>query len=315
MCQGWHAMASKKEEFVSPLRQSVVITGASKGLGEALARLYANPGRTLGLLGRDRHRLEAVAARCRDQGAHVVVAALDVKDGAGLARWFTTFDAKHPVDLLIVNAGMFTGHGKFAPETVQEMTELVRTNLEGAALTISAAVPMMRARQSGRIAIVGSLAALHPLADAPAYSASKAGVMAYGEALCEWLAPDNVAVSLIYPGHIKTAQVEHHVARCLSWCRRRRPRASSSVGSIEAARSSPSRRRSCGWSARDAVCPGACGRCWVGENAFILPNRKLRRGRLPLGLKPVPSSNRLWSSNSYRPRALAHAHAQVHSLS
>jgi short-subunit dehydrogenase len=204
-------MASKKEEPVSPLRQSVVITGASKGLGEALARLYANPGRTLGLLGRDRHRLEVVAARCRDQGADVVVAALDVKDGPGLERWFRAFDAKHPVDLLIVNAGMFTGHGKFAPETVQEMTELLRTNLEGAALTISAAVPMMRTRQSGRIAIVGSLAALHPLADAPAYSASKAGVMAYGEALREWLAPDHVAVSLIYPGHIKTAQVAHHV--------------------------------------------------------------------------------------------------------
>src|SRR5262249_50095998 len=74
-----------------------------------------------------------------------------------------------------------------------------------------AAVPMMRARQRGRVAIVGSLAALHPLADAPAYSASKAGVMAYGEALREWLAPDHIAVSLIYPGHIKTAQVEHHV--------------------------------------------------------------------------------------------------------
>jgi short-subunit dehydrogenase len=204
-------MASKKEEPVTPLRQSVVITGASKGLGEALARLYADPGRTLGLIGRDRHRLEAVAARCRNQGAQVVIAALDVKDGAGLARWFKAFDAEHPVHLLIVNAGMFTGHGKFVPETVQEMTELLRTNLEGAALTISAAVPMMRSRQSGRIAIVGSLAALHPLADAPAYSASKAGVMAYGEALREWLAPDHVAVSLIYPGHIKTAQVEHHV--------------------------------------------------------------------------------------------------------
>src|SRR5262245_15503257 len=204
-------MASKKEAPVTALRQSVVITGASKGLGEALARLYASPGRTLGLLGRDRHRLEAVAAHCRNQGAHVVIAALDVKDGAGLARWFKAFDAEHPVDLLIVNAGMFTGHGRFAPETVQEMTDLLRTNLEGAALTISAGVPMMRARQSGRIAIVGSLAALHPLADAPAYSASKAGVMAYGEALREWLAPDNVAVSLIYPGHIKTAQVEHHV--------------------------------------------------------------------------------------------------------
>jgi short-subunit dehydrogenase len=204
-------MARKKEEPVTPLRQSVVITGASKGLGEALALLYASPGRTLGLLGRDRHRLEAVALRCRNQGAQVVIAALDVKDGVGLARWFKAFDAEHPVDLLIANAGMFTGHGKFAPETVQEIAELLRTNLEGAVLTIAAAVPMMRARQGGRIAIVGSLAALHPLADAPAYSASKAGVMAYGEALREWLAPDHIAVSLIYPGHIKTAQVEHHV--------------------------------------------------------------------------------------------------------
>ena len=211
MCQGRHAMASKKEVAVTPLRQSVVITGASKGLGEALARLYAHPGRTLGLLGRDRHRLEAVAARCRNQATHVVTAALDVKDGPALARWFKAFDAEHPVDLLIVNAGMFTGHGRFVPETVQEMTELLRTNLEGAVLTITAAVPMMRARQRGRIAIVGSLAALYPLADAPAYSASKAGVIAYGEALREWLAPDHVAVSLIYPGHIKTAQVEHHV--------------------------------------------------------------------------------------------------------
>jgi len=62
---------------------------------------------------------------------------------------------------LIVNAGMFTGHGRSVPESVEEMTELVQTNLEGAALTIAVALPMMRARQRGRIAIVGSLAALH----------------------------------------------------------------------------------------------------------------------------------------------------------
>jgi NAD(P)-dependent dehydrogenase (short-subunit alcohol dehydrogenase family) len=141
----------------------------------------------------------------------VVVGTPDVTDGAALAQWIERFDADHPIDLLIVNAGIFNGHGETAPETVDEVTTILRTNLEGAVLTISAALPMMRARRSGRIAIVGSLAALHPLADAPAYSASKAGVMGYGEALREWLAPDNVAVSLIYPGHMKTAQVAHHV--------------------------------------------------------------------------------------------------------
>src|SRR2546421_289740 len=150
------------------LIRTAVITGASRGLGEALASLYATPGRTLGLLGRNRDRLEAVAARCRDKEAHVVTGTPDVTDAAAIAQWIEGFDSVHPIDLLVVNAGVFTGHGKAAPETVDEVTTILRTNLEGAALTIAAALPMMRARRSGRIAIVGSLAALHPLADAPA---------------------------------------------------------------------------------------------------------------------------------------------------
>lgn len=194
------------------LVHTVVITGASAGLGEALALLYADRDRTLGLLGRNCGRLEAVAARCREKGARVVLGTPDVTDQLALEQWMRTFDAENPMDLLIVNAGAFTGNGAAgAQETVGDITWMLRTNLEGAALTIAAALPMMRARRNGRIAIVGSLAALQPLADAPAYSASKAGLMSYGEALREWLLPDNVAVSLIYPGHIRTAQVAHHV--------------------------------------------------------------------------------------------------------
>ncbi len=194
------------------LVRSVVITGASAGLGEALALLYAAPGRALGLLGRNCDRLEATAARCRAKGARVVIGSIDVTQHGALEPWMRAFDAQNPIDLLIVNAGAFTGNGaNGAAESVDEITWLLRTNLEGAALTVAAALPMMRARRSGRIALVGSLAALQPLADAPAYSASKAGLMSYGEALREWLMADNVAVSLIYPGHIKTAQVAHHV--------------------------------------------------------------------------------------------------------
>ncbi len=194
--------------------RTVMITGASAGLGKALAIAYAAPDRTLGLVARNAERLDNVAAQCRARAANVKTGTADVTDGASIAAWIRDLDAQHPIDLLIVNAGAFTGHGPDgAVETPEQIAQMVRTNLEGAMMTITAALPMMRARKSGRIAIVGSLAALHPLADAPAYSASKAGVMGYGEALREWLIPDNIAVSLIYPGHIDTGQVANHIGK------------------------------------------------------------------------------------------------------
>ena len=192
--------------------RSLVISGASAGLGRALALQYAIPERTLGLLGRDKARLEEVAAACRVRGAAVTTGAFDLLDAAATGAWMRDFDAARPIDLLIVNAGVFTGHGADrAMETNEEIVAMLRTNLESATTTIAAALPMLRARRQGRIAIVGSLAALQPLADAPAYSASKAGLMSYGEALREWLGPDGVAVTLIYPGHIATNQVAKHV--------------------------------------------------------------------------------------------------------
>jgi short-subunit dehydrogenase len=196
------------------LARAVVITGASAGLGQALALQYADKERFIGLLGRDLGRLEAVAAQCRQRGAGVHIGAFDLSQTATLERWLRDFDALHPIDLLIVNAGAFTGNGPPpAMETGEESVATLRVNLEAAIRTVQSALPMFRARRSGRIALVGSLAALQPLADAPAYSASKAGLMSYGEALREWLLPDNVAVSLIYPGHIATAQVGNHVGQ------------------------------------------------------------------------------------------------------
>ncbi len=196
------------------LARAVVITGASAGLGQALALQYADTERFLGLLGRDLKRLETVAAQCRERGADVQTGAFDLSETVILERWVREFDALHPIDLLIVNAGAFTGNGPPpAMETGGESVATLRVNLEGAIRTVQSVLPMFRARRSGCIALVGSLAAMQPVADAPAYSASKAGLMSYGEALREWLAPDNVAVSLIYPGHIATGQVANHVGR------------------------------------------------------------------------------------------------------
>ena len=191
--------------------KSIVITGASAGLGRALALRYAGPGRTLALMGRDAGRLQDVADLCRARGAAVETHACDLCEAGSGHDFISAFAAANPIDLLIVNAGVFTGHHpQREMEEAGEVTTILRTNLEAAVLTIAAALPAMRARRAGRIAIIGSLAALQPLADAPAYSASKAGLMVYGEALREWLQPDGVAVSLVYPGHIETAQVARH---------------------------------------------------------------------------------------------------------
>ncbi|MEO8422096.1 MAG: SDR family NAD(P)-dependent oxidoreductase [Hyphomicrobium sp.] len=194
------------------LPRSIVITGASSGLGRALALQYGGTAHSLGLLGRDRTRLQAVAAECRALGTDASIGAFDLSDTAALNAWMQAFDAAHTIDLLIVNAGAFSGNGSAtAMETSETSIATLRVNLEAAIRTVQAAVPMLRSRRSGHVAIVGSLAALQPLADAPTYSASKAGLMSYGEALREWLAPDNVAVSLVYPGHIATGQTRGHI--------------------------------------------------------------------------------------------------------
>src|SRR5512146_1421949 len=85
---------------------SIVITGASSGIGEALARDYAAPGIALALNGRDGARLQAVAEACREKGATVDARQIDVTNRTALGDWLTTVDDAHPVDLLIANAGV-----------------------------------------------------------------------------------------------------------------------------------------------------------------------------------------------------------------
>lgn len=192
--------------------RAIMITGASAGLGEHLARAYAAPNVVLGLVARNPQRLEQVAQQCRARGATVATGVIDVADWAEMRLWVARFDAAHGLDLAIVNAGIFTGHGpNRAMESAEEIRAQLRTNLEGVAATIDACLPGMRQRHRGHIAIIGSLAGLVPLADAPAYSASKSGAMAYGAALRDYLAEEGIAVSLVYPGHIKTAQADHQV--------------------------------------------------------------------------------------------------------
>jgi short-subunit dehydrogenase len=179
----------------------VVITGASSGLGAGLARSYALPGRVLALVGRNAARLEAVAAFCRDAGAEIVTATLDLTDGAAAQRWLEALDAAHPVDLVVANAGISAGtrpDGQL--EGAVAAVALVQANLLGVLHTVEPLLPRLLARGNGHVAVVASVAAYRGLPDSPAYCASKAGVRLYGEALRAALAPRGVAVSVIVPG-------------------------------------------------------------------------------------------------------------------
>lgn len=183
--------------------RSLLITGASSGIGEALARRCATPGVALALAGRDRERLAAVAASCRAKGAAVESALLDVADRDGMRAWIERLDDRTPLDLLVANAGIAAGMGRVR-EDEATARRVIATNVEGVLNTVYPVLPRFMARRRGQIALVSSLAAFRGLPTAPAYSASKAAVKALGEAWRLQLAPDGIRVSVICPGFVAT---------------------------------------------------------------------------------------------------------------
>jgi NADP-dependent 3-hydroxy acid dehydrogenase YdfG len=185
--------------------RSILITGASSGIGKALALVYAGRGVALALTGRNAERLEAVAAAARALGAEVEAGVVDVRDQAAMATWIGAADARRPIDLCIANAGITTGLG---PGELYEDPRAVRailsSNLTGVLNTAEPLIGPMCERGNGQIAFIGSIAGLRGLPYSPAYCAAKAAVHAYSEALRGRLGPAGVGVSLIIPGFVKT---------------------------------------------------------------------------------------------------------------
>ncbi|MBP7338380.1 SDR family oxidoreductase [Niveispirillum sp.] len=179
----------------------IFITGASSGIGEALALSYAGKGIRLLLTGRDAGRLAQVAERCREKGADLVTTTIDVTDRAALAAWIMARDGEVPIDLVIANAGISAGTGG-GVETEAQARAIFATNLDGVLNTIHPLIPTMVARGRGQIALMSSLASFRGMAGAAAYCGSKAAVRVYGEALRGDLARQGVGVSVICPGFV-----------------------------------------------------------------------------------------------------------------
>ncbi|HUN47512.1 MAG TPA: SDR family NAD(P)-dependent oxidoreductase [Stellaceae bacterium] len=177
----------------------ILITGASSGIGAALARHYASGGMRLSLGGRDIARLDAVAADCTARGAEVMTAAVDVTDRGAMRHWVLAADTAQPLDSVIANAGVGGMH-----EGEAQARAILAVNLEGVLNTAYPALERMAERGRGQLALMSSLAGYRGLPDAPAYSASKAAVTALGEAWRGAHAAAGIKVSVICPGFIAT---------------------------------------------------------------------------------------------------------------
>lgn len=184
--------------------RSIVITGASSGIGEALALDYAQSGIRLALGGRDTARLEAVAAACRARGAEVDARTIDIADREAMAQWLRAQDGARPVDLVIANAGISIEKGKGQGIDEERTRRTFAVNVEGTFNTVFPLLEAMRARRAGQIGLVASLAGFVGLPRAAAYNGSKAAVRVWGESIRHQLHPDNVGVSVICPGFVES---------------------------------------------------------------------------------------------------------------
>jgi short-subunit dehydrogenase len=181
----------------------VLITGASSGVGAALAMAYTKPGVRLSLHGRNKERLADIAALARQDGAEVTIETGDVTNAPLLAVWINTCDMQQPIELVIANAGVSGGTGD-GGETEEQSQAIFAVNYQGVMNTIRPALAGMLKRQSGQIALMSSLASFHGLPGAPTYCASKAAVRIYGEGLRGDLASHGIEVNVICPGFIAT---------------------------------------------------------------------------------------------------------------
>jgi NAD(P)-dependent dehydrogenase (short-subunit alcohol dehydrogenase family) len=190
-----------------PWPPNVLITGASSGIGAALARVYASPGAVLTLGGRNEARLAAVATTCRAAGATVKEAIIDVTDAGATAGWI---GAAGRLDVVIANAGISAGTGGRAPESASQAGAIFATNLTGALNTVLPALEIMSAQTPaadgwrGRIAAVASIAAFIAHPGAPAYCASKAALDGWMVASAPWARTAGVLMTSICPGYVRT---------------------------------------------------------------------------------------------------------------
>lgn len=185
--------------------RNILITGASSGIGSALAIAYATSDVRLILLARNLERLEKIKQQCEQKNAIAETHSIDITDTLALQNLIGEVDEKTPIDLIICNAGVTSSIGKNGePESWEAICNIIDTNLYGVLASLNPLISRLQKRKRGQIAIISSLGAYRGMPITPSYCASKAAVKSYGEALRGWLVEDGIKVSVICPGFVES---------------------------------------------------------------------------------------------------------------
>ncbi len=186
-------------------RKNILITGASSGIGKALANRYACADSRLFLFARNTEKLKQVANSCEQKKAEVIIYSIDITNTEAVQELVANVDAEYPIDLVICNAGVTSVlDDEGNAESWDTITHVIDTNLYGVLATLNPLISELKKRKHGQIAIVSSLAAYYGMPITPIYCASKAALKGYGESLRGWLKQDGIKVSMIYPGFVKS---------------------------------------------------------------------------------------------------------------
>jgi short-subunit dehydrogenase len=191
----------------------VLVTGASRGIGEAIARAFAKRGATLGLLARKREPLDDLAAQLEGEG-HVPLVA-DVTDPDSVAEAVNEFGH---VDVVVANAGI-THYRPFAQLPLDEARHMNDVNWLGTIYTVWTALPGMIERGRGHIVVVSSGGGVRGFPSAAVYNGTKAAQRGFAEALRHELAGTGVSVTTVYPGEIATSLHDHELDHMPDWYR------------------------------------------------------------------------------------------------
>jgi len=201
-------MTEKRSDQVSegPLRNQVaVVTGAARGIGEAIANRLAGMGATVVLTARDQARLAQVKSGIEQRGGRAFQMPCDLTDANAVAALGEHVGKEHGrCDILVNNAGVGVLRKPLMDLPVEEWDKMMHTNLRAPYLMIRNFAPLMIAARSGHIINVSSLAGKNPLPEGAAYSASKWGLNGLTYSVAEELRQYNVRVSVIAPGSVNT---------------------------------------------------------------------------------------------------------------